>query len=123
MATTFRVTGLEVRCDSLLAVIQVKGEYTAKDEQMTTYLQLTVNLKLKFHRCDFKQISRSKNNHADFLANLGSAVELPAPERDSYRTHREAQHSVILGRGAPPRHLSGVERPYHRLSKGWSPAR
>jgi len=54
---------------------QVKGEYTAKDERMETYLQIILSLKSKFLRCDFKQISRSKNNHANSLANLGSAVE------------------------------------------------
>ena len=75
MVETLGVTGLEVRCDSLLVVSQVKGEYTAKDERMMTYLHLVLSMKSKFLRCDFKQISRLENNHADSLTNLGSAVE------------------------------------------------
>ena len=36
---------------------------------------LVLSLRSTFFRCDFKQISRSENNHTDFLANLRSAVE------------------------------------------------
>jgi len=75
MVATFRVTRLEVRCDSLLVVSQDKGEYTAKDERMAAYLQLILSLKFKFLCGNFKQISRPKNNHADSLANMGSAIE------------------------------------------------
>jgi len=38
MTTTLRVNGLEVRCDSLLMVSQVNGEYAVKDERMVVYL-------------------------------------------------------------------------------------
>ena len=75
MAVTLEVTRLEVCYDSLLVVSQVKREYTAKDERMTTYLQLILRLKLKFLHCDFKHISRSENNLVDSLASLGSAIE------------------------------------------------
>ena len=54
MALTHRVIEIEVHCDSLLVVSQVKGEYVAKDERMTTYLQLILSLKSKFLCCDFK---------------------------------------------------------------------
>ena len=40
---------------------------------MATYLQIVLNLKFKFPRCDFKQVTRSENH--DYLANLASAVE------------------------------------------------
>jgi len=75
MAVTLGATGLEVSCNSLMVVSQVKEKYNAKDEQMAAYLQLILSLKLKFLRCDFRQISRSENNYADSLANLGSTVE------------------------------------------------
>ena len=42
---------------------------------MAAYVQLVLGLKSKFLRCDFKQISRSENNHADSLANLGSTIK------------------------------------------------
>ena len=75
MTVTLGATGLEVSCNSLMVVSQVKQKYNAKDEQMAAYLQLILSLKLKFLRCDFRQISRSENNYADSLANLGSTVE------------------------------------------------
>ena len=34
MATTLGIAELEVWCDSLLIVSQIKGEYTTKDDQM-----------------------------------------------------------------------------------------
>ena len=75
MTVTLGATGLEVSCNSLMVVSQVKEKYNAKDEQMAAYLQLILSLKLKFLRCDFRQISWSENNYADSLANLGSTVE------------------------------------------------
>ena len=42
---------------------------------MAACLQLILNLKSKFPRCDFKQVPRSQNNHPDSLANLASAVK------------------------------------------------
>ena len=62
MASTLIVTGLEVRCDSLLVVSQVKGEYTTKGKRIAAYLQLILSLKSKFLHFDLKQISRSENN-------------------------------------------------------------
>jgi len=75
MVATLEVTELEVRCDSLLVVSQVNIEYAAKDERMAAYLQIVLGLKSKFPHYDFKQVSRSKNNHVDSLANLTSAME------------------------------------------------
>ena len=72
---TLGVSELEVCYDSLLVVSQIKGEYAAKDERIAAYLQLVLSLKSKFLRCDFKQVPRSENNHANSLANLASAVE------------------------------------------------
>ena len=75
METTLMVTGLEIRCDSSLVVNQVKREYIARDARMAEYLQLVLGLKSKILRCNFKWVPRSKNNHADSLANLGAATE------------------------------------------------
>jgi len=57
MVVTLGVTRLHVQCDSLLVVSQVNREYTAKDERMAAYLQLVLNLRLKFLGCNFKQIA------------------------------------------------------------------
>ena len=57
MVVTLGVTRLHVQCDSLLVVSQVNREYTAKDERMAAYLQLVLNLRLKFLGCNFMQIA------------------------------------------------------------------
>ena len=64
-AITLRITGLEVRCDSLLIVNQVIREYITRDSRMAEYLQLILKLKFKVPRCDFKFVLRSENNHTD----------------------------------------------------------
>ena len=74
MTTALGVTELEVQCDSLLIVSQVDGDYTTKDDRMVAYLNVVIAWKTKFSRCDFKQVPRSKNNHADSLAALTSVV-------------------------------------------------
>ena len=68
MAITLGVTGLEVRYDYSLVVNQVNGEYIARNARMAEYLRLVLGLKSKIPRCDFKWVSKSKNNHANLLA-------------------------------------------------------
>ena len=74
-AITLRVTGLKVRCDSLLVVNQVSGDYIARDSRMAEYLQLVLKLESKILRCDFKWVPRPANNHANSVANLGATME------------------------------------------------
>ena len=38
-------------------------------------MKVVLDLKEKIPRCCFQQVSRADNNHADSLANLGSAME------------------------------------------------
>ena len=72
------------------------------------YLQLVLNLKSKFIHCDFKQISRSENNHADSLANLVLAVE--------YQFRREILVKHIT---EPIIQRSGGEVLHLETSLGW----
>ena len=75
MAILLKVQTLEVRCDSMLVVNQVNGDYAAKNERMEQYMKVVLGLKEKIPRCCFQQVSRADNNHADSLANLGSSME------------------------------------------------
>ena len=50
-----------------MRLIQVSGEYIARDAQMAEYLQLVLRLKFK--------IPRSENNHVESLSNLGATTE------------------------------------------------
>jgi len=108
MATTLEVTGLELRCDSLLVVSQDKREYTTKDERMTVYLQLVLSLRSKFPHCNFKQIFGSENNHADFLANLGSVI------KHQFQREIPVEHIV-----EPSIHQSGGEVLHLDTFPGW----
>ena len=42
---------------------------------MAAYLKIVMTWKAKFSHCDFKQIPRSENNHADSLTTLASIVD------------------------------------------------
>jgi len=75
MVTTLKVAELEVRCDSLLIVSHINREYAAKDDRMVAYLKIVMTWKAKFSRCDFKQILRSENSHADSLATQALVVD------------------------------------------------
>ena len=74
MADTLGIRNLEVRCDSLLIVSKINGNFACKDQRMEAYTQLVSKLRKKFEECSFSQIPRSENNHADALANLASAI-------------------------------------------------
>ena len=83
---------LEVRCDSLLIVSQVNGEYAAKDGRMAAYLKVVTAWKAKLSHCDFKQVPRSENSHRlSGYARLG--CRLPIQARDPRRAHPEAEYS------------------------------
>ena len=75
MAIQLKIQVLEIRCDSMLVVNQVNGDYATKNEWMEQYVKVVLDLKAKLLRHDFRQVSRTDNNHADFVVNLGSAIE------------------------------------------------
>ena len=96
MAEILGVRNLEVRCDSLLVVSQVNGDFACKDSRMEAYTHLVSRLKKKFDHCSFKQVPWSENNHADSLANLASAVEWQA--RREVPMDYIAKPSISIGR-------------------------
>ncbi|KAL0295551.1 UNVERIFIED_CONTAM: Retrovirus-related Pol polyprotein from transposon opus [Sesamum calycinum] len=64
----------------------VNGEYEAREESMAQYLQQIEKLKTKFKSFQLQQIPREKNDKADSLPKLASAME-------DYRTrHITVQH-------------------------------
>lgn len=54
---------------------QINDEYSTKNEWIAAYLHIILDLKSKFVRCDFKEISIADNNYANSLANLASTVK------------------------------------------------
>ncbi|XP_012848582.1 PREDICTED: uncharacterized protein LOC105968491 [Erythranthe guttata] len=63
---------LEVYSDSQLVVQQMKGVFETKDERMGDYCDKAKRLSSNFRRIILKQIPRSENERADFLARVGS---------------------------------------------------
>ena len=58
---------------------------------MAEYLQPVLYLNSKIPRCDFKWVLRSKNDHADSLANLGAATEF------KFRHEISVKHITNMG--------------------------
>ncbi|XP_010496968.1 PREDICTED: uncharacterized protein LOC104773993 [Camelina sativa] len=75
LARELGAQNLEVFSDSQLVVNQTQGDYQAKDSSMARYLSVVKELIKAFGSCKISQIPREENNHADALANLGSALK------------------------------------------------
>ena len=70
---------MEMFSDSRLIIVQLKGEFEAKDERMRGYLCQVRRLQSDFESFNLLHIPRSGNTHADSLATLvtSSAQSLP----------------------------------------------
>jgi ribonuclease HI len=72
MAKACGTTRLIFFGDSNLAVQQVMNLCDALSDNMTTYREMYYNLEGTFDGCEVSHISRSSNEEADNLANIGS---------------------------------------------------
>ncbi|XP_012836532.1 PREDICTED: uncharacterized protein LOC105957150 [Erythranthe guttata] len=63
---------LNIFSDSQLVVQQVKGEFEIKNERMMAYCEIVRSMMSEFDFCELAQIPREENQHADFLAKVGS---------------------------------------------------
>ena len=85
---------------------------------MAAYLKIIITWKFKFFHCDFKYISRSENNHADFLATC-SAVdfqlrgEIPVEYIPKPSIHKPNEEVLCLDSsssgGTPSYYFSKIE--------------
>ena len=73
VARVLEAKTLVLQADSQLIVSQVKGDYEVKEERMLKYLKIIKELLQYFDNVDFKQIPRTKNAEAGFLAQLASS--------------------------------------------------
>lgn len=74
-ARELKVKRLEVRCDSLLIIGQINGDYVAKDTKMSTYFEVVNRLKKSFEYCNIREVPRVQNSQVDALASLGSSLK------------------------------------------------
>ncbi|XP_027156054.1 uncharacterized protein LOC113756621 [Coffea eugenioides] len=67
------ITAIRVRSDSQLVVLQIRGEYEAKDEVMKKYLAKVREAVALFDAFEIERVPRSQNKRADALSKLASS--------------------------------------------------
>ncbi|XP_016191477.1 uncharacterized protein LOC107632294 [Arachis ipaensis] len=72
LAQTMGITKINVKCDSLLVVQQVTGNFQVKDPLLEKYNAMVNNLIRRFDRFDILHIPREQNNRADLLSKLAT---------------------------------------------------
>jgi ribonuclease HI len=78
MAKACGATRLKIFRDSNLVVQQVINHFDTVSDNMTAYRNLYYYLEGTFNGCEVSHVSRSSNEEADNLANIGSQC-LPVP--------------------------------------------
>nr|XP_027122199.1 uncharacterized protein LOC113739154 [Coffea arabica] len=73
IAHQMSITAIKVRSDSQLVVLQVRGEYEAKEEVMKKYLAKVQEATALFDAFEIERVPRSQNKHADALSKLASS--------------------------------------------------
>ncbi|XP_027178083.1 uncharacterized protein LOC113777247 [Coffea eugenioides] len=67
------ITAIKIRSDSQLVVLQVRGEYEAKEEVMKKYLAKVQEVVPLFEAFEIERVPRSQNKRADALSKLASS--------------------------------------------------
>jgi hypothetical protein len=80
MAKACGATRLKIFGDSILVVQQVMNRCDAVSDNMTVYRNLYYYVEGTFDGCEVSHVSRSSNEEADNLANIGSQC-LPVPHK------------------------------------------
>ncbi|XP_074300598.1 uncharacterized protein LOC141631882 [Silene latifolia] len=75
LALDLKIKHLRVFSDSKLIVNHVNDSYEARDSSILAYLDIAIELTLRFATFNIKQIPRDQNTEADALATLGAAFK------------------------------------------------
>jgi len=78
------VRNLKAYSDSKLIVIQVRGEYEVRHEDLVPYHNATIIMAEKFEHFYINHVSCRQNTHADALASLAASIG------PSSQNHRES---------------------------------
>ena len=73
LARTMRVKNLKVYGDSRLVVLQVNGEFEAREENMMKYLRIAKAQMTHFEECQVEYVPREENTKADALSQFASS--------------------------------------------------
>jgi ribonuclease H / adenosylcobalamin/alpha-ribazole phosphatase len=106
-AAKLGATDVEVLMDSKLVVEQMSGRWKVKHPDLAPLHQQATALATRFDRITYTWIPRSKNSHADRLANeaMDAAAELEAPAQETKAEQLSTPAGWIGARGAPTRFL------------------
>ena len=102
MAMVQRISGKSVKIfsDSRLVVIQVKGEFEAKDERMQGHLNQVKCLQSKFESLDLLHIPRNGNAYAESLTLLATSSTQNLPRvilvEDLYKPTETRRETVLI---------------------------
>ena len=80
LAKKMGVQRLTVCSDSQLLINQMQGHYQVYGNKMTPYLDIVKKLTASFQEYVARQVPKGENNHADVLANVGSATKTSTPK-------------------------------------------
>jgi hypothetical protein len=107
MAKACGATRLRIFGDSKLRVQQAMNRYDAISDNMTAYRNLYYYLEGTFYGCEVSHISRTSNEEADHLANIGSQclrvppgvfweeiMERTIKENKTSSTSRQGKHTI-----------------------------
>ncbi len=110
-AARLGATDVDVSMDSKLVVEQMSGRWKVKHPDLAVLHQQATALSTRFDHITYTWIPRSKNSHADRLANeaMDAAAEIETPPDAQKQAANQSQASSPAGwtgaRGAPTRFL------------------
>ena len=78
VAKDMGIKNLKIYVDSLLMTNHFNGSYAVKGDKLAKYLEIVKKLSIQFELFSITQVPREENTEADALANLGSALKIPA---------------------------------------------
>jgi broad specificity phosphatase PhoE/ribonuclease HI len=98
---------VDVLMDSKLVVEQMSGRWKVKHPDLAALHEQAKTLARRFDRISYAWIPRSKNSHADRLANeaMDAAAEVEIPEEASKPPETSSSAGWTGARGAPTRFL------------------
>jgi len=107
-AARLGATDVDVFMDSKLVVEQMSGRWKVKHPDLAVLRQQAIALSTRFDHITFAWIPRSKNSHADRLANeaMDAAAEIETPAEAQKEPQASSSPAAWTGaRGAPTRFL------------------
>lgn len=80
-------------------IVQIKGEYEAKEDRMRKYLRLTEHLTQELDCVDFTQVPRNQNLEANKVARQASLKEGSTPPdlKVEVEKYRSIEESTLFG--------------------------